>query len=342
MSNSMVVLNFVIRNGEKHLRLFLNSIKNQTYTDFAVNIWDNNSTDKTREIIKTEYPDFKLHESSENIGVWSAMEKLINHQNYKYIICMTDIILKNDFIEKSVKIMEQNSDCGALQAKIYQMNLYGQEQPVFTNIIDTLGFRPFRSRKIINLGQGEKDWHQYDNMKEVFAVEGAIPFFRKEALENCRINGWLIDPNYRTGSIGYGDDLDLAWRMRLFGWKHIFSPEVIGYHDRSTTKGTSSKVGDYFKRIGERRDISMSKKRLDWRNTRWTIIKNDYIIDILRDLPHILWREMMVLGYAIFFEPKILLEFPFFLKSVPKMLSARKQIMARKTIGSQKMRRWFR
>src|SRR3989344_4543075 len=117
----MVIVNYVVRNGRQCVRYFLDSLKRQTYKDFEVNIWDNNSNDNTKEIVKSEYPEFRLHASTENIGVWAAMEKLINQQTGKYIICMTDIILKDDFIEKAVAVMESDPKIGALQAKIYQM-----------------------------------------------------------------------------------------------------------------------------------------------------------------------------------------------------------------------------
>jgi len=352
----IITVNYVVRNGGQYVRFFLDSLKKQTFKDFEVHVWDNNSDDDTREIIKNEYPEFKLHESKENIGVWAAFEKLVHLEAKlpsedvlgslasKYVICMTDVILKEDFIEKAIAVMEKEPQAGALQAKIYQMELYNHgtwNMEHGTKIIDTLGFKIFRSRKIINLGQGEEDKGQYNNLKEVFAVEGAVPIFRREALESCRINGWLIDPDYRSGPLGYGDDLDLAWRMRLFGWKHVLSHEVVAYHDRSTTKDTSSGAISYLKRVKERRKIDIQKRRLDWRNTRFTIIKNDYIINILRDLPRIISREIAVFGYTLMFEPQVLREIGNFIKYLPRMIKRRGQIMKKAKASPKEMRQWI-
>lgn len=346
--SSLISVNYVVRNGGKYIHYFLNSIKNQTYRDFEVHVLDNNSDDDTREIIRQKYPEFNLHESSENIGAWAGFEKLLGNSTSKYIICMTDVILKENFLEKAVVILENNPDCGALQAKVYQMELY--KNPEFAaydlqftenKIIDTCGFKIFKSRKIINLGHGEKDKGQFNNTSEIFAVEGVVPIFRREALEDCKIEGWLIDPHYRVGAFGYGDDLDLSWRMRLLGWKQMFAPNVIAYHDRSTTKGYSKSLKNYFQRIKERSKINITKRRLDWRNNRFTIIKNDYIINILKDLPHILLREIGVLGYTILFEPMVLAEFPNFIKYLPRMFKRRKIIMKRSKISSQEIRKWF-
>ena len=340
---STISIIYVVRNGGKYIRLFLDSLKKQTYKDFCLHVWDNNSTDDTREIIKKEYPEFKLFESPENIGVWAAFEKLLRSSTPKYVVCMTDVILKEDFLEKAVEVMEKNPDCGAVQGKIYQMKLYGAERAgkLKTNIIDTCGFQIFKSRKVINLGHGEEDKGQFNEKKEVFAVEGVVPIFRRAALESCRINGHIVDPDYRVGSFGYGDDLDFAWRMRLFGWKQILVPNVIAYHDRSTTKGYSNSARDYLSRVKERQKIDIIKRQLDWRNVRFTLIKNDYIINILKDLPYILAREIGVLGYTILFEPRIFAELPNFMKLLPKMISNRRKIMSRAKIGPSQMRIWF-
>jgi len=41
----------VVLNGEKYIRHCLNSLKKQTYDNLEINILDNGSTDKTKEII---------------------------------------------------------------------------------------------------------------------------------------------------------------------------------------------------------------------------------------------------------------------------------------------------
>src|SRR3989344_367498 len=335
----MITVNYIVRNGERDIRLFLDSLKNQTLqqssgqASFKVNVWDNNSSDSTPDIVRKEYPEFELHESKENIGVWAAFEKLVNaDKGSKYVICMNDVILDKDFLEKAINLMEQNPDAGALQAKIYQTG---------TKIIDTCGFKVFKSRKVINLGQGETDTVQYDSLHEIFATEGAIPVFRKEALEDCRVEGHIIDPDYRIGPLGYGDDLDLAWRMRLFGWQHLFAQNVIAYHNRSTTKSYSNNLKDYLARTKERQKIDIIKRRLDWRNTRFTIIKNDYIINILKDLLYVIFREIGVLGYVVLFEPGVLKEVGNFIKYLPKMLKRRRKVIRRAKLTHGELRKWF-
>ena len=351
MSNPVITINLVVLNGEKYIRHCLDSIFAQTYPHnlIELNILDNGSTDKTKEIVRglefrisdLGFAKFNLVESKLNLGMWPGQEKLLKDSTGKYIVVMAvDVILDENFINNAIEAMEKDEKIGALQPKIYNYNISDLKNGgLQREIIDTCGFQIYKSRRIINIGNGEKDEDQFSQEKEIFAVEGAVPVFRKDALESSRVMGDIIDHDY----FWYSDDLDIAWRMRVFGWKQLFVPDVIAWHDRQTSK--SSAVGgwwwSYLSRVKARRQIPIKKRGLEWRNTRFTIIKNDYTINILRDLPHILWREIMVLGYAILFEPEILLEVPAFFKLLPKMLSKRRQIIKHRVASPEEMKKWF-
>src|SRR3989338_5745294 len=355
MSNSIITINLVVLSGEKYIRRCLNSILAQTHphNQIEVNILDNGSTDKTKEVIQdleTRVSDlgfakFNLIESKLNLGMWPGHEELLKQSSGKYVVVLSvDVILDKDFISNIVRTMDKDEKIGALQAKIYSYDIDNVgEGELSKEIIDTCGFKIFKSRRIINIGHGEKDNGQFNEEKEIFAVEGAVPVFRKEAFEDCRI----ARPSTVSGSSNeiadhdifwYGEDLDVAWRMRVFGWKQIFVPDVIAWHDRQTTKNLRKTFGDFLR---TRRGLPLRKRRLEWRNVRFTIIKNDYTINILRDLPFILKREIMMLGYIIIFEPKVLVEVPTFFRLLPKILRKRREIMKRKVASPKEMRKWF-
>ena len=76
-------------------------------------------------------------------------------------------------------------------------------------------------------------------------------------------------------------------------------------------------------------------------NTRWTIIKNDSIINVLRDALYILIREIKTLGYMILFEPKVLAGWVRFLKGLPYMIRQRKLIKKHIHRAPNEMRKWF-
>ena len=359
----IVSVNLVVLNGERYVRYFLDSLEKQTYlhNKIELNVLDNGSTDKTKGIVRDfgfrisglGFAKFNFVSSVSNLGMWLGQEELLKYSGGKYIITTAvDIILDENFIKNAVEAMERDDKIGALQPKIYRFELGNMNNESrgenhnslstihYSRTIDTCGFKIFRSRRVVNIGHGEENKGQYDGLGEIFAVEGAAPVFRKEALESCRISQpatEIVDHDL----FWYGDDLDLAWRMRILGWKEIFAPDVIAWHDRQTTKTLKKTWSDYFKRVPVRRQIPIKKRRLDWRNTRWTFVKNDYIINILKDLPWVVFREIAVLGYAILFEPGILKEIPVFFKYLPKMLRKRKEIMKKATVSPKEIRRWF-
>lgn len=345
MSNPIVTINLVVLNGDKYIRLCLDGILAQAYPKelIELNILDNGSADGTTEAIKNYglsskgFSKFNLVESKINLGMWPGQEELLKYSSGKYVLSMAvDVILDKEFIKNAAGEMEKDENIGALEAKIYRYDL-ADGQPQFTKIIDTLGFQIFRSRRVINIGHGQEDKGQFDEPKEIFGVEGAAPFFRKEALESCKIE---VGPRFEIFDrdyFWYGDDLDIAWRMNLFGWKQVFYPTVIAWHDRQTTKKLKQNFRDF---LHIRRAIPLKKRQLEWGNIRFTIIKNDYIINILKDLPYVLKRELAMLAYLIIFEPKVFAELPNFIKLMPKMMRKRKEIMKRaKSAGD--MRKFF-
>ena len=50
----------------------------------------------------------------------------------------------------------------------------------------------------------------------------------------------LSDPPFDVDLFAYYEDVDLAWRLTNQGWRHLYRPQAIAYHDR---RGPDSKPG---------------------------------------------------------------------------------------------------
>lgn len=100
-------------NGETFIKEQIDSILNQTYSEFRLLISDDNSTDKTKEIIK-EYEKkdnrIKCFFQKENLGVASNFEFLLKQveANY-YMFSDQDDIWKENKIEVSLKKMKDTN-----------------------------------------------------------------------------------------------------------------------------------------------------------------------------------------------------------------------------------------
>ena len=348
MNNPILSINIVVLNGEKYIRGCLESVLRQTYPhdQLEINIRDNGSTDNTISIIEeyiprfSDFVDIRFIKSSQNLIMWMGHEDLLKTTRGSYLVVLSaDVILEKDFIARAVEKLEADPKLGAIQAKVYQFDAsepFGDEPPRRT--IDTCGFLIHRSRRISNIGHGSHDRGQFDQPQEIFGIEGAVPVLRIDALKSIALHGEIADHDM----VWYAEDLDIAWRLRLAGWKQMYEPSIIAWHDRGTSKGHT--VGSwltYIRKVGDRRKISIARRRLEWRNSRWTRIKNDYIINILQDLPYIVWREIEVLGYAVIFEPGILKEVLPFLQGIPKMLRKRREILSRATASPEEIHSFF-
>ncbi|MEK7194800.1 MAG: glycosyltransferase [Patescibacteria group bacterium] len=337
----LVSIVVVVYNGEKYIRHCLRATLAQKYPNCEVVVFDNASTDRTREIVSQEFPGVKMVKNPTNLGTWPGQEAALEYATGEYIVSLSvDVMIEEEFVSYALGEIQKDARIGAIQGKLYQYHFDQLANNSYRSgkIIDTCGFKIFKSRKIGNIGHGERDFGQYNKSEEIFGVEGAVPFFRRTALEDIRIEDKIADPDY----FWYGDDLDIAWRINMFGWKQLFVPSMIGWHDRSTTKGAAEiPVLGQVKRLSLRRSIPIHKRRLDWSNVRFTIIKNDYIINILKDAPRILIREIATFGYWILFERAMFLEIVRFLKLLPKMLRRRKMVMAAARVTPSEIHRWF-
>jgi len=342
MTAPRVDIFMAVHNGASWLPDVLDSVTAQTYPSVHLTVCDNASTDATPDVLR-RYPQATVVRHDGNDGFWAAMERFIAASDAPYIICLTDVVLDPDFTAAAVAAMEANPGIGAVQGKILEQHRAPDGTWVRSGLIDAVGFRIQRSRRVTILGHGEPDDGRYDAPRDIFAVEGAVPVFRRAALEDCRVDGfYATDPAYRSGGITYADDVDLGWRMTLFGWRQVLVPVARGWHDRSTTKGTGGGIIGRLRRRGVRAAIAPEKRRLDWSNLRFTIIKNDHILNVLRDLPWILGWEFLVQGYLLLCEPRTLGAWGRFLRLTPLMLRRRRTVMRRAQLTAAQMRPFFR
>jgi GT2 family glycosyltransferase len=322
-----------VHNGAAWLDEVLSTLVAQSGASFALTVWDNASSDDSIAVVERRVPAARVVRSAENIGFWAAIEQLSESCTGELMLALTDVRLAPDFLARCAAGFA-DPEVGAVEGKLYQLR-----DGARTTVIDTVGFHIDRSRRITIAGHGELDDGQYDRTAQVFAVEGAAPMFRTRAFRDVAIGGHVIDPAFREGPLGYGDDLDLAWRMALFGWRQLLVPDAIGWHDRSTTHDVAGGMRDHVGRIEARRAIPIEKRILDWVNVRAARIKNDRTRDVLRDLPFILVRELTVLVYMLIVEPRALAGVPRLARLAPSMFRQRRVVQGR---AQADLRSWFR
>lgn len=124
-----------VYNGENYLREAIDSILNQTLSDFEFIIIDDGSTDESATIINS-YSDNRIRLiQQQNKGLAAALNLGLQAAYGKYIARMdADDISKHDRLEKQVSFLENHPECVAVgsNAKIISMDgeyLYTSSKP---------------------------------------------------------------------------------------------------------------------------------------------------------------------------------------------------------------------
>ncbi|MBL8162918.1 MAG: glycosyltransferase family 2 protein, partial [Anaerolineae bacterium] len=107
-----------------------------------------------------------------------------------------------------------------------------------------------------NRGVWQQDSGQFDREEYVFSACGGSSVYRRVLLDQVG----LLDDDFFFSL----EDIDLAWRAQLAGWRCLYTPQAIVYHHLSATGG------------------GVTASYYDGRNLIMTLVKN---------YPAALWRK---------------------------------------------------
>lgn len=346
-------ISLLIWNGKRFLPFLFNSLINQSFRDFEVFIIDNGSCDDSFEWIDKNKKFFnfsyKLIKLRKNIGFSAGHNRAISWSNSKYVMLLNqDTYLEKDYIKNIIDFLEKNFQFKSAQGKILMWDFENEDKiddliitPLklkgITNIIDSLGIKIYKSHLAEELGKGLVS-EDFSKNLEIFAPTGCIPIFRRESLENIKINNEYFDEDF----FSYKEDVDLGYRMRILGMKSIMIPTSIAYHKRSHTEINeikNLKLNKFFVQLKAIRKIRKSKNKFLWyisyRNHFYFLIKCIPGKILIKNFVYILKYELLKFLFIILFEPwnlKVILEI---LKNLPKFFKKRRIIQNQVIISRQ-------
>ena len=222
VSISAIILNW---NGINHLNDCLNSLKAQIFRDFEVVLVDNGSCDGSVEFIREHFPWVHLVALPENVGFAEGNNLGLLKASGKYIVTLNnDTKVEPEFLGELLKPAVENPLVGMVAAKM--LNFFE------TDRLDSIGIRATTAGMGVNVGVGEQDLGIYDVPVEVFGACAGAALYRKKMLDEI---GFFYGDFF-----AYYEDLDLAWRGRIAGWKAVTAPSAVAYHVHSSTSGRMS------------------------------------------------------------------------------------------------------
>ena len=221
---SAIIVNY---NGRRLLESCLKSLERQTLPrdSYEIILVDNASTDGSVEFVRREYPSVRVESLSRNLGFAGGNNHGFRQARGRFFALLnTDAEAEPQWLARMLSAIERSPSIGGVAAKICF-----RHDPMRINSAGLLLFRDGRGG---DRGFREPDLGQFDAPTEVFGACGAGALLRREMIEELG--------GFDERLFMYYEDLDLAWRARLRGWKFVYEPRAAVLHDHCGTSGEGS------------------------------------------------------------------------------------------------------
>ncbi|MCM3493399.1 glycosyltransferase family 2 protein [Paenibacillus lactis] len=308
-----VSVQIVTYNSSKDIEACLENVRIQSYQVKEIIVVDNASSDDTIERVRSfrtkSLTNIRLIENEVNIGFAPAHNQAIKQSDSDYVLVLNpDVNLDPRYVQLLVEVMQQNPEIGSATGK-----LVFQSAP---DVIDSTGLVMNRIWRAFDRGAGEpvRKWNQ---SAEVFGVSGAAAMYSRKMILDTSLQGEFFDEDF----FAYKEDVDVAWRAGLLGWKAYYCAEAVGFHKRGWKKGGRSSIPLFVRKHSFINRYKMIYKNL----TGWRWLKR---------LPEFLAYEIAVHGFMLLKEPKVLTAWFDYWSKLPEMRMKRAEI--RKKMNSMR------
>ncbi|WP_303246395.1 glycosyltransferase family 2 protein [Aquimarina sp. TRL1] len=225
-------------NVEYFLQLCLLSIKEAIRgLEAEIIVVDNNSQDGTVTMIRRLFPEVVLLINTENVGFAQANNQGVAVSKGEQICFVNpDIMVPGDIFKKLSELEERLPDVGGIGPRLIDgRGLFLQESK--RNIPAPL--IAFQRLFGIRSGIIKKYYASHISEKSLGAVEvltGAFLWIKKTVFQE--IGG------FDTAYFIYGEDIDLAYRLKKAGYQNYYCGKVTAVH----FKGESTKLTSFYKK----------------------------------------------------------------------------------------------
>ncbi len=216
---SVVIPNW---NGACYLPTCLEALRRQRYPAREVILVDNASSDESRALVVRDYPEVRLLALPENRGFAGAVNAGILAARGEIVALLNnDTEADPHWLSELERALATHPDAGSAASKI---RLFDRRDTIHS------AGDSYRADGIpANRGVWQKDVGQFDHEEYVFGGCGGAVAYRRALLDQVG----LFDERFFFNC----EDVDLAWRAQLAGWRCIYVPTAVVYHHLSATGG---------------------------------------------------------------------------------------------------------
>jgi GT2 family glycosyltransferase len=251
---SIIIPNY---NGEEYLKKCLDSISDLKCKSTEIIIVDNNSTDKSLQIVEKYLPDIKIIKLKKNYGFSKAVNVGIKTSKGEYIVLLNnDTEVKPDWLSNLILYISSDEKIFSVSSKMIRYNEKDKIDDAGDNY--TLIGWAYKRGDGFNISK-------YNKTVEVFSSCAGAAIYRKSIFEEIG----YFDENF----FAYMEDVDISYRARIHGYKNVYCSKAEVYHIGSATSG--SKYNTF-------------KVRLAARNNNYVVLKNMPFGQLVLNLPFLL------------------------------------------------------
>lgn len=243
-------------NGIEYLKNCIDSLLKGTRVPKII-VVDNGSTDGSRELIETGYPQIRLILFSENKGFDAAVNAGVRAADTGYVFLLNnDTVVDKACVEELENAMEGRDRLFCAGAKMINMR-FPEKIDDAGDFYCALGWAFARGK--------DKDASGYQKPGRIFSACAGAALYRRELFETI---GYFDEEHF-----AYLEDIDIGYRANIMGYRSEYAPKAVVYHAGSGFSGSRH---------------NPFKVDLTARNSIYLIYKNMPVLQILLNLPFLL------------------------------------------------------
>jgi GT2 family glycosyltransferase len=212
---------------------------------------DNASGDDSCALARRTAPEAKVAEMAENLGFSAAASRGIQSSRGEWVLLMNnDVVVEPDFVRNMLAVGRSSADVGSVAS---QMRFAAGD-----GLINSAGIGVDRLGIAYDRLLGQPPSVSEIEPCEVFGACAGAALYRRAMLDE--IGGF--DESF----FFHLDDVDVAWRARMQGWRCLYAPDAVVRHHHGATMAHGSSL-KYF-HVGLNRMRTLAKnadKRQLWR-----------------------------------------------------------------------------
>ena len=202
---------------------------------------DNASGDRSADVVREVAPDARLLVMPENLG-FAAVSRGIEASTGEWVLLVNnDVVAEPDAVRGLLQAARSHDRVGSVAA---QMRFAGGREE-----INSAGIGVDRLGIAFDRLLGEPYSASEAEPVEVFGASGGAALYRRAMLDD--IGGF--DDSY----FFVLEDVDVAWRAQMRGWKCVYVPDAVVHHHHGATMAHGSSL-KYFQ-VGRNRVRTLAK-----------------------------------------------------------------------------------